>query len=224
MRKSVIIVAGGSGTRMGLAIPKQFASIHGKPILVYTIEAFLNYDPNITVVLVLPEVHIPTWQEIKREFLPNQNVLIAQGGSSRFQSVKSGLASISEGLVAIHDAVRPMVSNQVIADCFEMAEQTGSGVAMVSLKDSIRKKVTDLTQSVNRSDYFIVQTPQTFRVELIKKAFEVEENESFTDDASVYEYSGGSVHQVTGDYKNIKITTPEDLILAEAFLNKKASK
>jgi len=223
MRKSVIIVAGGSGTRMGLSIPKQFVEISEKPILAHTIDAYLNYDLEINVILVIPEIHFSTWDDIHQKHFPNQRITVAKGGNSRFQSVKSGLSCVSEGLVAIHDAVRPLVTWKVIDECFDVAKDQGSGVAMVPLKDSIRVVSEVNTKSVNRSDYFIVQTPQTFQVDLIKKAFEVEENSSFTDDASVFEYSGGVVQRVMGDYQNIKITTPEDLIIAEALINKKAS-
>ncbi|WP_258100754.1 2-C-methyl-D-erythritol 4-phosphate cytidylyltransferase [Marinoscillum pacificum] len=220
MRKHVIIVAGGSGSRMKQALPKQFIEILGKPIMVHTIEAFLAYDPSIHIVLVLPEAHLPTWTELKAKYLSSQDVSIAFGGATRFQSVKSGLNQVDNGLVAIHDAVRPMISKEVIRSSFELAEAKGSGVVMVPLKDSIREKGDGGTVARDRSLYYAVQTPQTFRVELIKQAFAQEESPLFTDDASVYEASGKQVEVVSGDYRNIKITTPEDLILAEALLKK----
>lgn len=220
MRKHVIIVAGGSGSRMKQALPKQFIEILGKPIMVHTIEAFLAYDPSIHIVLVLPEAHLPTWTVLKAKHLSNQDISIAFGGATRFQSVKSGLNQVDNGLVAIHDAVRPMISKEVIGSSFDLAMTKGSGVVMVPLKDSIREKGEDGTVARDRSLYYAVQTPQTFQVELIKQAFAQEESPLFTDDASVYEASGKQVEVVSGDYRNIKITTPEDLILAEALLRK----
>ena len=220
MRKHVIIVAGGSGSRMKQALPKQFIEILGKPIMVHTIEAFLAYDPSIHIVLVLPEAHLPTWTELKAKYLSSQDVSIAFGGATRFQSVLSGLNQVDNGLVAIHDAVRPMISKEVIGSSFDLAMTKGSGVVMVPLKDSIREKGEDGTVARDRSLYYAVQTPQTFQVELIKQAFAQEESPLFTDDASVYEASGKQVEVVSGDYRNIKITTPEDLILAEALLKK----
>lgn len=220
MRKHVIIVAGGSGSRMNQVLPKQFIEILGKPIMVHTIEAFLAYDPQIHIVLVLPEVHMTTWATIKNDFLPDVEVSVAHGGVSRFQSVKAGLQLIEDGLVAIHDAVRPIIPIEVISKSFEIAEEKGSGIVMVPLKDSIRKKEGDTTIAKDRSLYYSVQTPQTFQVSLILKAFEQEESPLFTDDASVYESYGNQVEVVEGDYGNIKITTPEDLILAEALLSR----
>ena len=221
MQKSVIIVAGGSGTRMQQSLPKQFIEILEKPIVVHTIEAFLAYDPSISVVLVLPEPHFDTWKGLADRFFPAINIQIESGGATRFQSVKSGLSVIHEGLVAIHDAVRPLISPQVIAASFLSAEEKGSGVVMVPLKDSIRRKIQDKTVAEDRASFFAVQTPQTFQVARIKKAFEQKELETFTDDASVYENAGMQVSSVTGEYTNLKITTPEDLILAEAIMNQR---
>lgn len=217
--KSVIIVAGGSGTRMELAVPKQFLMMAGKPILIHTIEAFLNYDPAIRLILVLPKDHLETWEDIQIEYLSNKEVTVVAGGNSRFQSVKAGLSVVTTGLVAIHDGVRPLIPEEVIAASFDAAEKTGSGVAMVKVKDSIRKRdASGSTQARDRSRYLAVQTPQTFRADLIKKAFEQEESDWFTDDATVYECSGQKVTLVNGDYRNFKITTLEDLLIAEALL------
>jgi len=221
MQKSVIIVAGGSGTRMQQSLPKQFIEILEKPIVVHTIEAFLAYDQSISVVLVLPSAHFSTWRALAERFFPTTPIHLEAGGATRFQSVKSGLRVINEGLVAIHDAVRPLISPQVIAESFLSAEQKGSGVAMVPLKDSIRRKVEGKTVAEDRAAFFAVQTPQTFQVAQIKKAFEQAELETFTDDASVYEHAGMLVSPVTGEYTNLKITTPEDLILAEAIMNQR---
>lgn len=218
MHESVIIVAGGSGSRMKQILPKQFIEILGKPIVVHTIEAFLAYNPSIQLILVLPEMHLPTWRTIQNDFLSEVDIITAAGGNSRFQSVKSGLSHVSGNLVAIHDAVRPIISTSVIAASYDQAKATGSGIAMVPLKDSIREKVGDQTQARDRSLYMAVQTPQTFQTDLIRRAFEQQESSLFTDDASVLEAYGHPIEVVTGDYSNIKITTPEDLVLAEALL------
>lgn len=222
MKESVIIVAGGSGSRMRHTIPKQFIEILGKPLLVHTIEAFLAYDPAISVVLVLPKEHLERWQVIESNFFPQIGIAVAFGGLTRFQSVMAGLRLVDSGLVAIHDAVRPMIDSQTISRSFDVAKENGSGVVMVPLKDSIRQVTASGSVVADRTQYQSVQTPQTFQVELIKKAFEQPEQSMFTDDASVYEAAGMAVHPVVGDYKNIKVTTPEDLIVVEALmLNRK---
>lgn len=204
--------------RMGQPEPKQFLKIKGKPIIVHTVEAFLHYDPRISITVVLSKDQFDAWREIYDTYLADVNVTLAKGGSTRFQSVRSGLSTIAEGLVAIHDAVRPMISSQIIDASYKSAEATGSGVVMVPLKDSIRKKVANNTQAEDRALFYAVQTPQTFRVDLIKRAFEQQEQPTFTDDASVYEAAGMTVTPVIGDYKNLKITTPEDLLIAEALM------
>ncbi|MEO9477482.1 MAG: 2-C-methyl-D-erythritol 4-phosphate cytidylyltransferase [Cyclobacteriaceae bacterium] len=220
---SVIIVAGGSGSRMNQALPKQFTPLHGKPVLVYTIEAFLTFDLEVQIVLVLPKAHFETWKTIQNQFLPNVKLQMVIGGATRYQSVVKGLAHVRSGLVAIHDAVRPCISPEIIAASFDEASQFGAGVVAVPLKDSIREVDGDESKALDRSKYQVVQTPQTFQVEKIKKAFEAGEQPFFTDDASVYEHVlGAQVRLVTGDYRNIKITTPEDLEVAALFLaNKK---
>ncbi len=223
MLKSVIIVAGGSGTRMQNSLPKQFIKVIGKPLMVHTIEAFLRYDEAIQVIVVLPKDHLDTWMDIKNDYLPVTEVVVAEGGETRFQSVRQGLYHVKGQLVAIHDAVRPMISNEVIDRAFQSALSKGSGVAMVAVKDSIRQIQGDRSIALDRAMYYHVQTPQTFEVTLIAKAFERKEMASFTDDASVFEAAGMSVERVEGDYRNIKITTPEDLILAEAILRNEES-
>ncbi|MFT6865796.1 MAG: 2-C-methyl-D-erythritol 4-phosphate cytidylyltransferase [Cyclobacteriaceae bacterium] len=221
-QNSVIIVAGGVGSRMNQQLPKQFTLIHGTPILIYTIRAFISFDSKIKVVLVLPEDHFGSWEKIKKEFLPNVFVATAAGGSSRFQSVKNGLKLVSKGLVAIHDAVRPLITPEIIAMSFESAAKVGSGIVCVPIKDSIRKIEGNTSKALDRSKYHIVQTPQTFQVVKIKKAFETEEQLFFTDDASVYEFTlKDEISLVMGSYQNIKITTPEDLVLAAIFLENK---
>lgn len=215
----VIIVAGGSGSRMNQALPKQFTLIHKVPVLVYTIRAFLLFDSSIHIVLVLPQSHLDTWEAIRNEYLGNVPIEVVIGGSTRYQSVENGLSRITEGLVAIHDAVRPCVSQQCISATFHSANLHGSGIPCVALKDSIREVSHGMSKTVDRERFQTVQTPQTFRVEDIKKAFSQTEQSFFTDDASVYEYVlGEEVRLVLGDYQNIKITTKEDLEIASLFL------
>lgn len=218
-QKSVIIVAGGSGTRMKQPLPKQFLMLAEKPLLVHTIEAFLAFDPGIRIILVLPGDNLSIWEGIRSRYFQSLRIENVEGGVSRFQSVKAGLSQVHSGLVAIHDAVRPLISPLIISESFNKAKETGSGVVMVPLKDSIRQIINaGLTNAEDRSRFYLVQTPQTFKVELIKRAFELEESESFTDDATVFEANGGKVTPVMGDYRNIKITTPEDLQIAEALM------
>ncbi|MDX2191468.1 MAG: 2-C-methyl-D-erythritol 4-phosphate cytidylyltransferase [Bacteroidota bacterium] len=222
MDEYVVIVAGGNGTRMGTQLPKQFIVLNGLPVLMHTILQFYRYNINIKIIVVLPAIQIEFWKElcVKHNFSVAHEIVT--GGNSRFHSVKNGLNSIlySNALVAIHDGVRPFVPISVIEDSFESASKYGSGVVAVALKDSIRKKISnENSTALNRNDYVLMQTPQTFNLMQIKSAFQVSENPSFTDDATVFEASGYTIKLVEGDYKNIKITTPEDLIIAQAFIN-----
>lgn len=218
--KYVVIVAGGSGTRMGSSIPKQFIPVNNTPVLMLTINAFLAVDKNISVVLVLPEDQINTWKELCSTHHFKAPHKVVKGGSTRFHSVKNGIATISNSfaLVAIHDGVRPFVSSNTIIESFNSAEKNGSGVAAVKLKDTIRKLKNGANEQVNRDDYVIIQTPQTFQQNVLIESFKQEHKDSFTDDASVVEAQGYNIHLVDGTYENIKITTPEDLIFAEAYL------
>ncbi|MCV9385605.1 2-C-methyl-D-erythritol 4-phosphate cytidylyltransferase [Reichenbachiella ulvae] len=220
MKKYAIIVAGGSGSRMQSELPKQFLVLSGKPILLHTLEAFHLFDSEMELIVVLPETHSDTWELLKKEHQCNIPHMTIQGGDTRFDSVQNGLSSIidQEGLVAIHDGARPLVSPQVIARTFESAEKNGNGIAAVALKDSLRTMVAGENQAVDRSSYLAIQTPQTFRLDLIKLAFDKAQGNAFTDDASVAEADGRKIHLVEGDYANIKVTTPEDLVIAEALL------
>lgn len=211
MKKSAIIVAGGKGLRMGSEIPKQFLELNGKPIIVHTIQRFLDYDPELELVVVLPASHVELWSNLKNQFFPEANIQTAIGGDTRFESVKSGLKNISDGLVAIHDAVRPFVTPAIISKSFDAAEMHGSGVVAVPLKDSVREVQGEISMARNRDDFKLVQTPQTFRVEQIKEAYQQPYSKSFTDDATVFELAGNLVHLVEGSYANIKITTQDDL-------------
>ncbi|GAA0878946.1 2-C-methyl-D-erythritol 4-phosphate cytidylyltransferase [Algoriphagus jejuensis] len=223
MKKTAVIVAGGKGTRMGTEVPKQFIPIGGKPVLMHTLEVFAQADPDIFLVVVLPKKDFQLWIDLchKYDFLmPHQ---LVAGGSSRFQSVKNGLDEIpfADGLVAIHDGVRPFVAKEVISESFDQAKKSGSAIAVMNLKDSLRKVTEDGKSTFQeRQDFRLVQTPQTFQITKIKEAFQVEELPKFTDDATVYEHQGWEVTLIPGNPENIKITTFEDLDYAEFLLSR----
>ncbi|PKK37971.1 2-C-methyl-D-erythritol 4-phosphate cytidylyltransferase [Siphonobacter sp. SORGH_AS_0500] len=222
MKRYVILVAGGSGSRMGVSLPKQFLSLAGKPILIHTLERFLEYSPDLQVILCLPADQFSYWEQLRKEYpLPfSQPIIETPGGATRFQSVRNGLQQVTtDGLVAVHDGVRPLVPVSVIARSFEVAAESGTAIAAVAAKDSIRLVTEDAGNSaLDRSKLRLVQTPQTFQVSLLKKAFEQAESPLFTDDASVAEAAGYPIHLLEGSYENIKITTPEDMAFAEALL------
>ena len=217
--KITIIVAGGKGERMNADIPKQFLEIQGKPILMHTLEVFCSFDASMQLILVLPAVQIDFWKNLckKHNFtLPHQ---IVEGGQARFYSVKNGLEIVkSPALVAIHDGVRPLVSHQTIARCFDAAEKFDVAIPVVDIVDSIRKLTENGSYSVDRNTYKLVQTPQIFDAELLKKAYEQEFSTLFTDDASVAEVLGTKIHLVEGNRENIKITTEFDLKIAESIM------
>lgn len=218
MQKYAIIVAGGSGTRMRSQLPKQFITVAGKPILMHTLKAF-DFD-DIQLILVLPQQQISFWRELCQKntfFLPHK---IVEGGASRFESVRNGLNSIEtqDGLVAIHDGVRPIIKKEIIKKTFEKASETGNAITAVPLKDSIREVNDSSNKAKDRANYRLVQTPQTFLIQRIKDAFDRATHTNFTDDASVLEAMGEEIHLIEGDYRNIKITTQEDLLIAESYL------
>ncbi|MFZ4412338.1 MAG: 2-C-methyl-D-erythritol 4-phosphate cytidylyltransferase [Bacteroidales bacterium] len=218
MQKSVIIVAGGLGTRMNSAIPKQFLEIFGKPILFHTIEKFYSFDPTINIIIVLPQEHIIRWHELVEKFNFTIPLIIVTGGKTRFDSVKNGLAMLENGIVAIHDAVRPLVSTATIKTAFDAAIINGNAIPSISVNDSLR--IIDIygNKPLDRTQVRIIQTPQCFEVGMIQKAYLQKYDENFTDDASVVEKSGIKIHLVEGNPENIKITNAFDLKIAEAFL------
>lgn len=225
MKEYAIIVAGGKGTRIKSSLPKQFLELDGKPVLLHTLEAFNRYSQSIQIILVLPQDDFAIWESIVEKFKVTIPIDLQKGGDTRFQSVKKGLEKIKDsGLVAIHDGVRPLVSEDIISASFRLAAVHGSAVAAVRLKESIRMTDMDNTRAVDRSRYRIIQTPQTFDVELIKKAYEMKEDASLTDDASVAERSGNSISLFEGSYENLKITTADDLVIAEALLSHRKEK
>ena len=218
-REYALIVAGGKGTRIKSDVPKQFLELNGLPVLMHAIAAFYRYSENIHVIVVIPEDDFAVWENLCAKHSFQRTVVLQKGGDTRFQSVKNGLAQISgDGLVAIHDGVRPLVNEDIIGASFRLAAVHKSAVASVRLKESIRITDQVTTRSADRSRFRLIQTPQTFQVELIKKAYESKEDPSLTDDASVAERAGHLISLFEGSYENIKITTPEDLIIAEALL------
>lgn len=220
MKKFALIVAGGSGTRMGKETPKQFLEIGGKPVLMHTLETFYQYDSEIEFVIVLPQQQFANWNELCKKHQFKINHTIVSGGENRFQSVKNGLDQIANsGIVFIHDGVRPAVSQQTIQNCYKTTLEKGNALPVIPPSESVRFSDEKGNKSVDRSKYFLVQTPQTFKVQQIKEAYQKAGHENFTDDASVLEAMGVSINLVEGNRENIKITWPQDLIVAHTFLS-----
>ncbi len=219
-RKQVIIVAGGKGLRMGGEIPKQFLLLNGIPVLMHTIQAFYKYDSAIHIIVVLPENQKDYWQKLCEIYHFTIAHSLVSGGETRFHSVKNGLQLVEENsIVAIHDGVRPLVNESVITKTFDQAESGKAVCPVISLVDSIREKTSKGTKSVNRDHYCLVQTPQVFLSDCIKKAYTQAYSPKFTDDISVMEaYQNDNPVLVEGSPENIKITTSVDLAIAEAIL------
>ncbi len=219
MNKSVIIVAGGMGTRMNSTIPKQFIELKGIPVLMHTIMCFHHYDSGISIRVVLPSDQLATWEGLclKHSFKIKHECVA--GGKIRYQSVKNGLNNLSAGiLVAIHDGVRPLVSQLTISHCFNAAEKYGAAIPVSDVHETLRQVQGDKSITVNRADYRLVQTPQVFLSDILLESYKTPYQESFTDDASVIEYCGHHVTLVEGNRENIKLTSPVDLKIAEALL------
>lgn len=216
MKKYIIIVAGGKGLRMGGDIPKQFLPVCGKPVLMRTLEAFHVYDASIHLILVLPVSQQAYWKQLCEEYQFNLAHEIADGGETRFHSVKNGLALVKEdGLVGVHDGVRPFVSQEVIARCYDEALSLKAVIPVVGVVETVRHLTEEGSETVPRDQYKLVQTPQVFDVALLRRAYEQTYTDMFTDDASVVEALGEKVYLVEGNRENIKLTTPFDLKLAE---------
>ena len=219
MKKYIIIVAGGSGSRMGSATPKQFLELLGLPILMHTLKKFQQSISDREIILALPEKEQSTWQSLCEKYhfdVPHQ---IVNGGESRFHSVQNALQKVKEkSIVAIHDGVRPLVSKTVINNCIQSAEKFGAAIPTLPMQDSIRKISDNGSQIADRSQFVLVQTPQCFQSEVILTAYQQEYQNSFTDDASVVEQLGHKIYLVEGNKENIKITTPEDLKMVEALV------
>ncbi len=218
--KSTIIVAGGSGKRLGGPIPKQFQKLKGRPLLMWTIEAFHRYDPSMPLIVVLPQVHFEIWRALcmgHRFFIEHQ---VVAGGEQRYHSVKAGLDKVEgNGLVAVHDGVRPLVSVELIGRCFDAAHASGAAIPVVPVVPSIRETTADGSRALDRSKLLAVQTPQCFHADLLRKAFALPYDPTFTDEATMVERLGVKVSLVEGEENNIKITTAMDMRLAEASLS-----
>lgn len=219
MKSCCIIVAGGNGSRMNSTIPKQFMQMEGVPILMHTLQRIHKFDPTLELILVLPASEIELWNTLCKKhvrLIPHQ---LVEGGENRFESVKNGLKH-TDGfeLIGIHDGVRPLVSDETLRNCFEVAAIHGTAIPVLPAHESVRKGSLSHSTPVNRSDYFLVQTPQVFKSEIIHKGYLQQWRAEFTDDASVVEQIGVEVQMVYGNRENIKITYPEDLLIAETFL------
>ncbi len=219
-QESVVIVAGGRGLRVGGELPKQFRLIGGRPVLMHTIEAFYRYNPAIAIVVVLPEAFIDYWQQLCHTHQFTVPFCIAIGGETRFHSVRNGLELIpAEGVVAVHDAVRPLVSPGLIGRCFATCAAKQCGVIpVVPVKDSVRLLTKEGSSMIDRDLLRVVQTPQLFPVAALKKAYESVYDPAFTDDASVAGKHGLPILLEEGEESNIKITTPLDFLIAEQLL------
>lgn len=219
MIRTALIVAGGKGLRMGSDLPKQFLPVGGKPVLMRTLETFYQFDAAMHLILVLPKEQQAYWRQLCSDYQFVINHRIVDGGETRFHSVKNGLAFVSEsGLVGVHDGVRPFVSQEVIGRCYDVAEVRKAVIPVVDIVETVRRLTAEGSETVNRNDYKLVQTPQVFDAGLLKQAYAQEFTPLFTDDASVVEAMGVPVCLVEGNRENIKITTPFDLKVAATLL------
>lgn len=216
--KTVIITAGGIGRRMRSSLPKQFILVNEKPILMYTIKVFYDFDPKIEILLTLPEDWLNYWEELLHEHdfkIPHR---VIPGGKERYDSIKNALVKSKGKMIAVHDGVRPLVEPETIKHCFEEAEKSGAAIPVVPISESMRRKTAAGTEIVNRSDYLIVQTPQCFSRDVLIAAYEQPYHEGITDDASLVEEMGHAIETISGNESNIKITTQSDLKYAGMFL------
>lgn len=219
MKKYALIVAGGIGKRMNSDIPKQFLPLHNRPVLYHTIKAFTDAFDDINIILVLPPEHVALGEEILDAYFDKSKIQITVGGESRFHSVKNGLELIGEEcIIFVHDGVRCLVTPRLIQDCYEVATEHGSAIPVLPSKDSIRLKTEMGSQSVERGQVFLVQTPQTFHSKLLLPAFEIDFKERFTDEASVVESFGIEMKLIDGEDANIKLTRPIDMMVAEQII------
>ena len=217
----IIIVAGGKGLRMGSDIPKQFLPIGGKPVLMRTLERFREYSKDIHIILVLPEAQQAYWHELCQEYHFDVEYTLANGGQTRFHSVQNGLAKVPDdaiGVVGVHDGVRPFPSIEVIRNCYTTAREKKAVIPVIPVVETVRHLEGDQSKTVPRDAYRLVQTPQTFDIQLLKAANRQPYNDGFTDDASVVEAFGYDITLVEGNRENIKITTPYDLKIAEVLI------
>ncbi len=222
MKKYAVIVAGGSGVRMGNSVPKQFLLLHGKPLLWYTLHSFLRSYPDLQIILVLPEDHLQKGREVINMLDAVDRIIVAAGGKTRYHSVQNGLSQVpDDSVVFVHDGVRCLISVPLIHRCYKQAVEKGSAIPAVAATDSIRIASGDEHHVADRQQVRIIQTPQTFLSNIIKPAFEQEYSEGFTDEATVVEAFGTKVFLTEGDYDNIKITRPVDMMIAERIIEER---
>jgi 2-C-methyl-D-erythritol 4-phosphate cytidylyltransferase len=220
MKKYAIIVAGGVGKRMQSYTPKQFMLLSGKPLLIHSVQTFFNCYHDIEIIVVLPKGYFDKWEKICKDFDFTIKHKLAEGGENRFYSVKSGLALIpegEEGIVGIHDAARPLVNKSTIQRLYNGAQQYGNSIPVVPVNDSVRESTAIGSRPIDRSKLCFIQTPQCFKISIIKNAYQQDFKPLFTDDATVAESIGEKIHLIEGERNNIKITTPADLLIAEAL-------
>lgn len=216
---TTIIVAGGKGERMQSEMPKQFIELRSLPILMHTIRVFFDFDAGMKLIVVLPETQIENWRALCKKHAFSIGHEVVSGGQTRFESVSNGLALTGdEGIIAIHDGVRPLVSRETIARCFDAAGRIGAAIPVMPPVESLRMITAEGSVAVDRNRYRMVQTPQVFRAEIIQKAYQQQFNPLFTDDASVVEHAGYRIDMVKGNAENIKITLPADLLWAENLI------
>lgn len=219
MKKYAVIVAGGKGVRMGSAVPKQFLPLNGQPILYHTLKAFMDAYADMHLVLVLPQDQLSYAQMVLQSFPDRIDITIVAGGETRYHSVQNGLKVVeADSVVFVHDGVRPLVTPALIQQCYEQTVEKGSAIPAIPVADSMRIIEDEDSRPIDREQMRIIQTPQTFRSEIILPAFEQEHQPSFTDEATVVEAYGDVVYLTEGERSNIKVTTPEDIIVAEALL------
>jgi 2-C-methyl-D-erythritol 4-phosphate cytidylyltransferase len=220
MKYYAIIVAGGSGSRMLSTVPKQFLLLNGLPVLAHTINAFYSCQTKPQIIVVLPPDSHDYWTALCAEYDFNIPHQLVNGGETRFHSVKYGLGLIDDesAVIAVHDAVRPLVTKEIIDESYECAEQYGNAIAAIKSRDSVRQIRENRSISLARDEIYLIQTPQTFQVAQLKKAYQQPYHVNFTDDASVVEQTGVNINLIDGSYQNIKITFPEDISIAEFLL------
>lgn len=222
MKKYAVIVAGGTGQRMGATTPKQFLLLQGRPVLWHTLNTFLRSYEDIQIILVLPKANVSEGESLRKNLHAEQRIILTEGGDTRFQSVKNGLLLVKEdSVVFVHDGVRCLITEELIHRCYNQAAVKGSAIPVVTATDSIRIMEDEDHYVMNRNNVRIVQTPQTFQSKLLLAAFEQSFDEGFTDEATVVEASGENVYLVEGEYDNIKITRPVDLLIAEKILSER---
>ena len=222
MKKYAIIVAAGSGTRMGGAVPKQFILVNSKPVLYYSLQTFLNAFADIQIILVLPVDYTDMGQEIIDAYFDSDKIRVTAGGDTRFQSVKNGLQLVEDdSIIFVHDGVRCLLTENLIHRCYANAVETGTAIPVITSRDSVRIVQEEGNDAIDRNKVMLVQTPQTFHSKILLPAFKIDYKEKFTDEATVVEAYGLKVTLVEGEENNIKITKPMDLLIAEKIINER---